>query len=71
MTELFFNLNFMDTNNTLEEELFEEELFEDMQEDLDNLEKEEEDENLWHRVITSDSSIDWEDNFFDEWYFEK
>lgn len=71
MTELFFNLNFMDTNKILEEELFEEELFEDMQEGLDNLEKEEEDENLWHRVITSDPSIDWEDNFFDEWYFEK
>lgn len=39
--------------------------------EFEDIEDEEEDENMWHRLVTSNPDIDWDwDYFFNEKYFE-
>ncbi|EKE28427.1 MAG: hypothetical protein ACD_3C00060G0007 [uncultured bacterium (gcode 4)] len=44
----------------------------DIIDDLEHVEKEEEEDNMWHRLLTSNPENDWDsDYFFNERYFEQ
>ena len=59
----------MTTKDLLEEE--QEDIFPVLDEEwFDELEREQEDEAMWHKLETRLRQNDWEDNYFDERYFE-
>lgn len=60
-------------NDEIVDELLEDEdlLDFDVIDDFEDIEKEEEQQAIWHRLITKNKWSDWEDNYFDEEYFEE
>lgn len=72
--ELFFNYILMTVIKDMEEITQNDddmEMADDELELFEEIEKEEEDEIMWHRLITSNPDMDWDgDYFFNEKYYE-